>query len=360
MRSATTRSNPAWYDNRPNYTPTTLGINYYNMNLHDGTNPITWLQSYDATKADNDLALLQTSGITKIRVFAPLESIMSYASSVFTMNSTYRDNLKDFLTKANSHGISCILVMSRGETPSAPSSLDGYTRWELVLTSNGRTAYKNAMVAYVSAVDTFSNILMYELCNEPYSCAAGFSAYAVTESVTQQNVLDWLTLCYGALKSTTAKPVGISEYEEEEQATYQYFSDATKRTTYIDPVTDIYSMHVYRPDNTYMADFRQLTSKPKWLSEVGHLNYSDPTASSHPIAGNDELFNALYDPQAVRSITRKALNAGFSLVMPWSFADNANVVVSHNGDGTHTPKEVLLWMQATLTGRTQVGSRSVS
>lgn len=358
MRTSVTRTS-SWDTQRAGYGPATLGMNYAILNNHGGTQILNWLGSaYDGTKADLDLAQLQGAGLTKLRAFMPIESWMDYSGGSFTLNATYKANAHDFLTKAAARGISVIVVLSRGETATTPANLDGQTRWDLFQTGAGITAYTNAMTAAVTELNTHTNILAFEMINEPYSNASGFSSIAAGLGVTQAQVQAWLSSVYMALKAVTNKPVCFSEYEEEEQAKYQYFSNLTTKATLINPYTDIYSVHIYRPGSSYVsANFRYLTDKPLWISEVGAINYSDPTASQHPLAGNNELYNPLVDPATVRDITRKALNAGASLVMPWSMSDNASVL-THNGDGSHTYGELLNWAKSLTTARRTASTRT--
>jgi hypothetical protein len=106
-------------------------------------------------------------------------------------------------------------------------------------------------------------------------------------------------------------------------------------------------MHVYRPDASYLADFREVTDKPKWLSECGAINYSDPTGSSHAgMPGNDELYKPTNDP-STRSLMLKAINSGFSLCMPWSLADNPGIV-DYIGGGLVTGS-LGLWIKNALS-----------
>ena len=265
-----------------------LGINLPWLNKHDGSESTNWLNAdYDVVKIDADLAGIRSLGITKIRAFLMLDSVMEYDGTNFAWNTQAKANLHDFLGKCAARGISVIVVMSSGNYDGSYASLDGKFRWDLIKTQEGIDKYIAAQTLYINEYKT-SNILMFELCNEPYG-ELTWSPAAIVSGVTKDEVHNFLKQAYDNAKTLTDIYVGFSELEEEEQSQYRVFSDPANRAKYVDDCTDVYSMHFYRPDASYIADFRNLTSKPKWASEVGHLNYYDPDALGWPMAGHNEL-----------------------------------------------------------------------
>ena len=143
--------------------------------------------------------------------------------------------------------------------------------------------------------------------------------------------------------------MGISELEEEEQEMYQIFSDTEKRRMFIDDVTDVYSMHIYRNNASQVADFSNLTGKPKWVVELGAYNYDDPYAKEHPVPGFSELFDTNKNYNATIDISRKLLNSNFTIIMPWAFTSN-NGMVRHNTNGSHELLKFAQFMKKQLTG----------
>ena len=255
-----------------------LGINLPWLNKHDGSESTNWLNTdYDAAKIDADLAGIQSLGIKKIRAFLMLESVMEYDETEFVWNPQARANLHDFLRKCAARGISVIVVMNSGNHDGSYASLDGKFRWNLIKTQEGINKYIAAQTLYINEYKAYNNILMFELCNEPYG-ELTWSPAAIASGVTKDEVHSFLKQAYDNAKTLTDIYVGFSELEEEEQSKYRFFSDPTNRTEYIDDCTDVYSMHFYRPNASYIADFRNLTNKPKWATEVGNLNYYDPDA----------------------------------------------------------------------------------
>ena len=348
---ATNRYNLQWYEQRVNYIPATLGINYPWINNHAGGESVNYLNvNYSTTFVENDLALIASIGITRIRAWAPLEQIMDWTGSLYTVNTPYALNLDDFLTRCNNHGLSVILVIGDGKSSGGYTSLDGKFQWTFVTGSNA--AYLAALTTYVNRYKKYGNILMWELQNEPYANLT-FSANAQASGATQTQTHAFLVTCYQLVKNIVGSAyVGFSDYEEDQQSQYQMFSSATNRTNLINDCTDIYSMHIYRKDASQIADFRTLTTKPKWCTELGSYNYYDPTASTHPIAAYNEFksegtngFSGLSNPYAVRSIGADLVNAGFSLIMPWSVGDNDSMI-QHLSDGTHLVKSLPTWMQS--------------
>ncbi len=330
------------------YTPENLGINLPWLDLHNGKSVINWLNTaYNATLIDNDLSEIQSMGVTKVRSFCQMESVFNFKDGRFILNQRYAKNLDDFLSRAQKHGISVVCVMGDGNYEGQPQDLDGHLRWDLIQKPEGLQAYKDAYISYINHFKNHTNILMWDMVNEPYgSITWSFSAKAL--KVTPQLVHAFLLQSYKAIKplgGTT--PVGFSDVEEEQQQMYQLFSDPQKRKTLVDDCTDIYAMHIYRATASQVADFRSLTGKPKWALELGDYNYDDPDAKEHPIPAANELYNTDENYIAVTQISPKLLNSGFSLIMPWAFAANDGMV-KHNPDGSHTLLKLALFMKEQL------------
>ena len=343
------------------WSPSTLGINYPWINA-DGSESVNWLTAaYSSATVAADLAVLQGWGITKIRAWAQLESVMDWSGSAYSLDATYSPNLDDFLTRCASYGISVILVIGDGSSSGGYSNLDGKFRWTFVTGSS--TAYLNGLTAYVNHYASHPNILMWELQNEPYGNLT-WSANAEASGATQAQTHTFLVAAYETVKALAGSTyVGFSDYEEEQQPVYQIFSSSTNRANLVNDCTDVYSMHIYRANSGQIADFRQLTAKPKWCTEIGCYNYYDPTASTHPIAAWDELlddsgpngFSGLCNPPSVRDIGVKLMNSGFSLIMPWAFGDNAGMVL-HTAAGGYVTGTLPAWM----TGQFSAGRSAAS
>lgn len=350
MRPLSAHADVPWDQQNVVYTPGNTGMNLPWLNLHNGSQVVNWLNTaYDAQKVEDDLSDLQAIGIQKIRAWAQMESIFNYKNSTFILNPTYAANLDDFLNRAERHGISVILVMGDGgNEPHAPQDLDGLFRWELIQNgSAGDMVYARAYAAYLNRFKFHPNILMWEIANEPYSNLS-FYDRPQTLGITQTQVHAYLLAAYKALKPLAGTiPVGFSDYEEEQQTKYQLFSSAAKRAALVDDCTDIYSMHIYRLTASQVADFRTLTAKPKWATELGSYNYNDPTASDHPLPANGELFQTDANFNSFISISHKLLNSGFTLLMPWSWGDNPGMV-KHNADGSHTLYKLPLFLKDQL------------
>lgn len=342
-----------WSEKPVNYTTENLGINLPWLDLHDGGVAVNWLNvKYDSRLIDQDLAVIRAMGITKTRSFCPLESVYNF-NGTFVLNENYARNLDDFLDRADNYGISVILVMGDGNYEGEPNDLDGKLRWELVQNPEGVQIYKNAYIDYINRFKNHKNILMWEIVNEPYGSIV-WSYRAKELNVTQEQVHTFLLRSYQAIKPLAGDvPVGISDLEEEEQEKFQIFSNPDKRRLLVDDVTDIYSMHIYRNYAYQIADFRNLTDKPKWVVELGAYNYYDPNTIDHPIPGLDELFDTEKNYNATVSIARKLSNSGFTLIMPWSFTSN-NGMVLHNTDGSHTLLKLAQFMKDQLANHSYI------
>ena len=337
-----------WSEKPVSYTAENLGINLPWLDLHNGGVATNWLNvKYDSKLIDQDLAAVRAMGITKIRSFCPLESVYNF-NGTFVLNENYARNLDDFLDIADNYGIDVICVMGDGNYDGRPNDLDGKLRWELIQNPEGLQIYKNAYIDYINRFKNHKNILMWETVNEPYGSIT-WSYSAKELNVTQDQVHVFLLQSYQTIKPLVGNvPVGISDLEEEEQEKYQIFSNPDKRRLFIDDVTDIYAMHIYRNNASQVADFRSLTNKPKWVVELGAYNYDDPYAIEHPIPASNELFDTEKNYNATIQISKKLSNSGFTLIMPWSLTSN-NGMVQHNPDGSHTLLKLAQFMKGQLT-----------
>jgi hypothetical protein len=318
-----------------------FGINFAWMNNHDGTESTAWMgDKYNLDRINKDLDEIQSLGIKKIRVFIPIESVMTFDRTKFTWSEPEKTNLQNFTEACSARGLSVIVVMNSGNHDGKYNNLDGKFRWPLIKNQSGINAYLEAQKKYIELIDGHM-VSMFELMNEPYG-ELTWSPGAKESGITKDEVHNFLKQSYDAAKKYTNTPAGFSDYEEEEQYKepnnyydYGIFSNKSNLKLYVDDCTDIYSMHIYRPNASYLYDFRSLIDKPKWLSEVGNLNYYDPEAKTWPMAGHNELWSMTEDFKAVKSITDEALNQGFSEIYVWSWSSNS-AIVSHNPDGSHT------------------------
>lgn len=355
-RQPVTRTAAEWYE--PRLDARLLGINLGWLNKHDGNQSTNWLGSdYDATKIEADLDLIVSLGLTKIRAFIQIESVMGYSSG-FSWNTTARANLHDFLQMVSDKNLQIIAVMNSGNHDGSYASLDGKFRWDLCTTPSGIAEYVAAQTLYINEYKSYP-ILMFELANEPYG-ELTWSAGAIASGATIADMHNFLKASYDNAKSLTDIYCGFSDIEESQQEVYQIIESDTFRTNYVDDCTDVYSMHIYRPDQSYIADFGRVTDKPKWCTELGAINYNDPTASSHPVAGRNELYDESSNFASTVSIARKLQASGFELIMPWSISDNSGLI-THNADGTHTQKKLLKFIDSLTTGRSSVsGTRTTA
>ena len=331
-----------------------FGINFAWMNNHDGSESTAWMgDQYNDRRIQDDLNGITNLGINKIRVFIPIDSVMTYNGTGFVWSEPERTNLKDFMDACLVRNLSVVVVMSAGNHDGNYKTLDGKFRWPLLKSQPSINAYLEAEKEYIEFTDGHI-ISMYEFMNEPYG-ELTWSPGAKASGVTKDEVHNFLKQSYDAAKKWTNTPIGFSDLEEEEQyekdgkPKYQVFSDVSNREKYIDDCTDIYSMHIYRPDSSYMANFTSMNSKPKWLTEVGGLNYYDPEAKIWPMPGHNELYSVTEDFKAVKTITDKALDQGFQSVYVWSWSSNI-AMVKHNRDGSHTPTDLALWIKYQLGG----------
>lgn len=345
------RPQPAWYARPVAYTTQNLGINYPWLNASD----ITWINTnWNQTKVFADLDAAKAMNVKKIRAWVTVDALYPFDGTNYgAINSTYAANVDSFLNYAATDGLSVIIVMADGNSQTQPASYNGKVQWSLFQSQAGIAKYAALFTDYVARFRSHTNILAWEIMNEPYGSGtnSGFSAYATSLGITNTQVHTWLQTMYATVKGgdNFQRPVMFSDYEEEEQTKYQVFSSASFRAQWVDDCTDVYSMHIYRPSAANMADFRNVTGKPKWLSEVGNINYSDPTGASHNnFPGHNELYSPSNAP-AVRDLMTKALNSGFSLCMPWSLADNQYIVDYSTGNPILT--DLGLWIKSALYGK---------
>lgn len=332
------------------YASDSLGINLPWLDLHSGDDfrlAYNWLgASWDSSLAESDLEEIEAMGVRKIRCFCVMESVFDFRGGTFRLNPDHARHLDDFLDRSERHNIQVICVMSDGNAGKRPR--EGQFRWNLIQSREGRQIYADAYVEYIRRFGHHHNILMWEVNNEPYGSLT-WSPAARARRITQEDVHDYLRLSYLSLKPFAGDvPVGFSEMEEKEQDKYHMFGDACRRRTLIDDCTDVYSMHFYRAAPDQIEDFRALTGKPKWATELGSYNYSDPNAKSHPLPANDELYDGAKNDQAVRLLAPKLIYSGFTLIMPWAFSSNPGLV-AHNRDGTHTLGPLARYIKRELT-----------
>ncbi len=332
----------------PVYTSENLGINLPWLDTHDGKEFFNWLgKAYRSDLIENDLADIEKMGITKVRTFCQMESIFEYKDGEFQMNQRYAQHLDDYLDRAKRHHISVICVMGDGNYEGEAQNLDGHLHLELIQTLSGREVYKKAYQKYITYFKKHDNILMWEIHNEPYGLLS-WSKAAKEKHVTRDQMHAYLKDAYSVIKPLVGSVyVGFSDLEEKEQEVFQNFSSDTLRKKYIDDVTDVYAMHIYRGNEQQIFDFSKVTTKPKWVLELGSYNYNDPDSKEHPLPAAYELYDEEENYVAVVPIARKLQATGFSLIMPWGFTSNFGMV-EHNRDGTHTLKKLTLYMKEQL------------
>jgi hypothetical protein len=334
-----------------NYTPNNLGINLPWLDMHDGNIKYNWLNTeYNSAIVDSDLAVIHKMGITKIRSFCSMEAIFDYENGKFIINKAYANNLDDFLNKAEKYNISVILVMDSGGDAVGNGTikdLDGNFHWDLIQTSDGVKAYTNAYIDYVNRFKNHKNILMWEIMNEGYGSLI-WNSDAKELHVTQAQVHTFLVQSYQEVKRLAGDvPVGFSDYEEEQEPIFQIYSNTTQREMLVDDCTDIYSMHIYRNNASQVGDLSNIINKPKWVVELGAYNYYDPNMTYHISPGNNELLDTDKNFIATTQISKKLLDTGFTLIMPWAFTSNNGMVV-HNPDGSYTLLELPQFMEYEL------------
>jgi hypothetical protein len=342
---------------RPVFNASNLGINYNRMNQHDenylGDDPHHWLTiPYDVELVEGDLQLLTALGIRLLRIWTPIEVVVTVVRGEVGEPTAYADNLRDFLSRCANHDIEVIIVMGDGHQSYPPEPpYDGKMFWELLLSAEGIEQYAEAYVSFAERYEGICKIHSWEIANEPYGNLT-WASYPQELGITKEHVLSYLTTVYRALKQVVDEPVGFSDIEEQEQAKYRTFSDPRNREFYVDECTDYYSMHIYRATSSQVANFEGLTNKPKFLSEVGHYNFDDPTGEAHAgVIASKEMLREVPNMQAVIDIGTVALNSGFSFIMPWDWSINPGMV-EHHPDGSHTIKSLVRWMSSGITAGT--------
>jgi hypothetical protein len=245
-----------------------------------------------------------------------------------------------------------VIVMGDGHQSDPPAPpYDGKMFWELMLSAEGIEQYAEAYAAFAETYEGICKVHSWEIANEPYGKLT-WASYPQELGITKDHILAFLKAVYQALKQVVAEPVGFSDIEEWEQPKYRTFSDPQNRARYVDDCSDYYSMHIYRASSDQVANFEGLTSKPKFLSEVGHYNFDDPTGEAHAgVVASKEMLREVPNMQAVIDIGTMALNSGFSFIMPWDWSINPGMV-EHHFDGSHTVKSLVRWMSSSITAGT--------
>lgn len=286
---------------------------------------------YDKQAVRSQLKYISDMGFKIIRTWITVDSVFEYSGGYngdFSIRYDYVDNALDFLDVAYTFGLSVIVVMADGNSQSQPASLDGKVQWTLFKSDSGIEKYRKAMLELVNSLKSCESVYAWEVMNEPYGSGTnhGFSAWANEVGVTADDVHKWLKVMYNAVKGEdNQRIVCFSDYEEEQQEKYRIYINDEFRRKYIDDCTDVYSLHIYRPDSSYLADYRSITGKEKWIGEVGGINYTSGITVEHPIPGHGELYSPR-NKSSVISICNYLKNQGFSLFMPWSMADNNFIV----------------------------------
>lgn len=324
-------------DEKPvTYTSDNLGINLPWLDLHNGKEVSNWLNTkYNTKLIDDDLSEIRSLGVTKVRTFCQMESIYNFSNGRFVLNELYAKNLDDYLNRAEKYGISVVCVIGDWNYNETPKDLEGFIHLDLIRTKEGQQVYKDAYISYINRFKIHKNILMWEIVNEPYASLT-WSPSARELNITPQIVHAFLVQSYNTIKALAGNTfVGFSDLEEEQQSIFKLYSDPNKRKTFVDDCTDVYAMHIYRASSSEVADFSNLNDKPKWVLELGSYNYYDSDGSEHPFPAFNELYDQNENYVAVVQISRKLINSGFTLIMPWSFTSNSGMV-KHNSDGSHT------------------------
>jgi hypothetical protein len=316
------------------------------LNDHHGGQEPNWLSVGTAEgPIGDDLRVLAALGIRSVRAFCQLESVMAYDGARFALDAERARRLHAFLDLAGSLEISIIPVMADGHVDgSIPTeSLDGYFRWELIGHPSGVDLYRRAVRDYVREFGRHDNVTFWELHNEPYGNLT-WSSWPQQLGVTRAQTHDYLVAVYEEAKAGGATLVGFSDLEEEQQDKYRLFSVPDRRVALVDDCSDVYALHVYRAHVSQLADFSDLTGKPKWCLELGNYNYVDPSGfDHHGLPAHDELLHEGANFHAFRRLSRSLRDMGFSLFMPWSMASNPGMF-THEPDGRHVVKELPRWM----------------
>jgi hypothetical protein len=327
-----------------------LGINYPWVDDHAGTVQYLWMQDYRSRLVEDDLDAIASLGVRIIRVFAPVEAVMSYGGTGFTLVEAHAANVDRLLESAARREMQVILVMGDGNGYRKPEDHDGKFRWELIKSDSGRRIVAAACAAYVLRFRRHNNVLMWEVANEPYANLT-WAPYPQQLKVTLDEAHAYLRAAYQTIKPLTTVHVGFSDLHEEGQQKYRLYTNQEFRQRYIDDATDVYSIHIYRDSPRDVPDFAGLGDKPKWCTEVGSYNYVDETGAQHlGQPGHGELWDEQKNFQAVTAIVPRLLDGGIGLVLPWAFTENEGMVV-HRPDGSHELKSLPRWMREQLQER---------
>jgi hypothetical protein len=327
-----------------------LGLCYAWPDTHDGGQMINWLSaSYPRGFVQEDLAVMASMGITQVRAFCQLESVMSFDGERFAMVPELAANLHDVFDLAAGFGISLLPVMTESHVNETVTDLDGKFRWDLARTSAGRATYGRALEQYAREFAVHDNVVMWETQNEPYGNIT-WAQVPAAMGVTDDDAHEWLVVAYDAVKNVVGDAlVGFSDLEEEQQEKYRLISDPERRASLVDDCTDVYSLHIYRNETDQIADFSSVDSKPLWCVELGGYNYDDPTGEAHGgQPAHDDLYDESVNDAVLQEMVPFLLDMGFELLMPWSFANNGGMV-EHLPDGSHDLKAAADWISAELT-----------
>jgi hypothetical protein len=341
------RGGPARTSDR-RLNPDNLGLNYPWVDDHQGHVQMQWMQDYPSELVEDDLKVISQLGVRIIRVFAPVDAVMSFDGEQFALEPRRAEHVDRFLESVGRRGLKVILVMADGNANERPENLAGKFRWDLVQSERGLSILSAAYATYVRRFRKHAHVLMWEVANEPYGNLT-WAAFPQERHVSVEETHRYLRTVYQSVKPLTSAYVGFSDLHEEQQEKYRLFSNPEFRRRYIDDATDVYAMHIYRASPDQVPDFSELRGKPKWCSELGSYNYVDETGTTHagqPARG--ELWNERENFQAVTTILPKLLDGGFELILPWAFTANEGLVV-HRRDGSHELKALPLWMQAQLS-----------
>jgi Cellulase (glycosyl hydrolase family 5) len=327
-----------------------LGICYAWPDTHDGGQMINWLgEDHPFGTVTDDFAVMASMGITRVRAFCQLESVMSFDGDRFTMVPHLAANLHGVFEMAAGFGISLLPVVTESHVNESVHDLDGKFRWDLARTSQGRATYGRALSAYAREFAVHDNVVMWETQNEPYGNIT-WAEVPQAMGVTDEDAHEWLLVAYDAMKAEVGDVVvGFSDLEEEQQEKYRLVANPERRGALVDDCTDVYSLHIYRNETSQIADFSDVSDKPLWCVELGAYNYVDPTGERHGgQPANNDLYDEVVNNQVLQEMVPFLLDGGFDLVMPWSFANNGGMV-EHLPDGSHDFKASADWMMAELT-----------
>jgi len=333
----------------PRFSANLLGMNYAFPHDHGKGQNIYWLGTgFDFRLIDQDMAEMARIGFRRVRLWAPIDSLYVVDVVHFKESEAAVQDLHRLLDLADRYDMQAILVMGDAHSQVAPKPFDGKFRWDIIQSPAGIAAYQMAVERYMREFRRHSNILMWELHNEPYANLT-WSAFPQLCGITDDHIHTFLRQIYLAAKELAGPTlVGISELEELQQEKYRMFSNPNRRASFVDDVSDVYSVHIYRSRVEQLSDLSGMVGKPKWCSELGSYNYVDETGESHcGQAANNELRQEEANFETVRALIPALIAMGFELIMPWSFTDNDGMIL-HQLDQTHKWKSLSTWMHRQL------------